>query len=394
MALGWSKNGVMPIAVDFGFDSLKLLQISPGDPPQMVAAAAAEVPDEARHDPAMRHAAYAASLRQLLADQPFKGRRAICSIPAYQTLVQNLQIGKGEHEEVDAQVDLHLRQRLNVDPSRMVVRSFCVGESGGNGSARQEVVCIAASREVVLRHIDIARRAKLDVVGMHCEPLAILKSFAYLYRRQGNEMRTTCFIDIGAATTKVIVAHGARMVFAKTIHTAGDQLIRSFAESRGIDAAQARRQRRDSAATTEPQPEMAAVADERSANVAAPQRPRAGLAVIDGPEDEPDHDAPAQATAGDAFDCLIDELQLCIRYHHSVFPDRTIEKLVFLGGEARQVETCQKLAQALRIGAQLGDPLSRMAPSDKTKAPTGVNLREPQPGWAVPIGLCHCDANL
>lgn len=390
MAFGWSKNGVLPIAVDFGFKNLKLLQISPGDPPQMVAAAAAEVPDEARHDPALRHAAFADSLRQLLADQPFKGRRAICSIPAYQTLVQNFQIGKGEHEEVDAQVDLYLRQRLNVDPSRMVVRSFCVGDSGGNGSAKQEVVCIAASREVVMRYIDIVRRAKLDVVGMHCEPLAIIQSFAYLYRRKSDEMRTTCFVDIGAATTKVIVAHGARMVFAKTIHAAGDQLSCGIAKSRSIDAAEARRQRRDGVGAAERQTQTG----DGSTHADAAPLPRSGLAVIDAPDEESLDDRPATEGAGDAFDCLIDELRLSIRYHQNVFPDRPIEKLVFLGGEARHVDTCQKVAKAMKIGAQLGDPLSRMAWSKTAKAPMGVNLHEPQPGWAVPIGLCQCEANM
>ncbi len=391
MAFGWSKNGVLPIAVDFGFDSLKLLQISPGYPPQMVAAAAVAVPDEARNDPAMRHAAFADGLRQLLADQPFQGRRAICSIPAYQTLVQNLQIGKGESEQVEAQIDLHLRQRLNVDPSRMVVRSFCVGDSGGNGSAKQEVVCIAASREVVLRYIEIARRAKLDVVGMHCEPLAILQSFAYLYQRKGDEMRTTCFVDIGAATTKVIVAHGAQMVFAKTIHTAGDQLSRQIAKARGIEAAEARRHRREGVSAVERKQPVAAGCD---GSGRAAQSPRSDLTVIDAPDDEKSNNSPAPDVTDDALDCLIDELRLSIRYHQSVFPHRTIEKIVFLGGESRHVETCQKVAKALRIGAQLGDPLSRMARPQNTRAPTGVNLCEPQPGWAVPIGLCQCEANM
>ena len=55
MAFGWTKtSGSLPIAVDFGFDRLKLLQVTRGDPPQLVAAGAAQVPDEARHDPAAR----------------------------------------------------------------------------------------------------------------------------------------------------------------------------------------------------------------------------------------------------------------------------------------------------------------------------------------------------
>ncbi|MEP0763504.1 MAG: hypothetical protein HRF48_12290, partial [Chloroflexota bacterium] len=78
MALGFSKTRYSPIAIDFGADSLKLLQVIPGDPPQMVAAASAAVPPQARTDPEARYAFLGQALRDLLKSQPFKGRRAIC----------------------------------------------------------------------------------------------------------------------------------------------------------------------------------------------------------------------------------------------------------------------------------------------------------------------------
>src|SRR5687768_802543 len=84
MAFAWTKSRYSPIAVDFGADSLKLLQIIPSDPPQIVTAASAEVPEQARLDPTARHAFFAESLKTLLKTQPFKGNKAICSLPAYQ----------------------------------------------------------------------------------------------------------------------------------------------------------------------------------------------------------------------------------------------------------------------------------------------------------------------
>jgi type IV pilus assembly protein PilM len=403
MAIGFNKQTVSPIAVDFGFDSLKLLQIAPAEPPQLVAAAAAQVDEEARADPASRHAAFLESLKLLLEKQPFKGRRAICSLPAYQTLIQNLQVNAGSTDSVDAQIEQHLRQRLNVDPSRMVVRSFAVGTPGGGGSSRQEVVFIAASRDAVMRYIDIARKAKLDVVGMHCEPIALLRAFAYLYRRQGDELRTTCFIDIGAADTKVVVAHGTHLAFAKAIHVAGDQFTKAFALSRGIEPAEARVLRRSGTDAPVRRESAAAPAERNEIAVAGASAGRSGIAAIEADQVPPPDSSEAappfaavrsEAAGGDALDCLTDELQMCLRYHQSAFPDRPIEKVVFLGGEGRHIEICQKIARALRISAQIGDPLSRMTRPAKCKAPTGVNLREPQPGWAVPIGLCQCEANL
>jgi hypothetical protein len=95
-----------------------------------------------------------------------------------------------------------------------------------------------------------------------------------------------------------------------------------------------------------------------------------------------------QAAHGDMIECLIDELQLAVRYHQGMFADRPIEKLVFLGGESNHVATCQRIARTLRIGAQLGDPLARACQQAGSVTGTGVDLRDPQPGWAVPFGLC------
>jgi Tfp pilus assembly PilM family ATPase len=94
------------------------------------------------------------------------------------------------------------------------------------------------------------------------------------------------------------------------------------------------------------------------------------------------------------IECLIDELQLCLRHHQSVFPEQRVEKLVFLGGESRHVDICQKIARSLHIGAQLGDPLARAVRLMQSKTPSGVDLRQAQPGWAVTMGLCLSDANL
>ena len=114
------------------------------------------------------------------------------------------------------------------------------------------------------------------------------------------------------------------------------------------------------------------------------RRNEPGMAVLSSPN--------AVETASQPDDeitsCLVEELQLCLRYHQSMFPDHHIEKIVFLGGASRQVQRCQAIAQALRISAQLGDPLARLVRPQDGAPPSGLDMRQPQPGWAVPMGLC------
>lgn len=400
MAFGINKPRVSPIAIDFGADSLKLLQVVPGEPPQLVAAAAVNIPGDARSDHNARMAFLGSALKQLLNAQEFRGRRAICSIPAFQTLVQHVELPRVDGAEMQQQLALHLMERLNVDPNKLVIRTAEVATHQRNGSVMQEVLCLAAARDIVMGYIRIAEEAKIEVVGMHSEPPAIVKAFEHIYNRRANDnTQVRGFVDIGSATTKVVIAQGHNMVFAKTIHAAGDHLTRSLAESRSLSFDEARTARINGVI---PEPLAApalAPADEsptgRDRRVNQIEHRTTGLAVLDA-ELEVETKAATKALGdnNETMEMLCDELSLCLRHYKSIAPDRPVEKLVFLGGESRNTKMCQTLAKQVHIAAQLGDPFARLVRLGGAKMAPGVNLDEPQPGWAVPYGLCHSEANL
>lgn len=379
---GLKTKNLSPIGVDLGSDSVKLVQVTLEDSPKLIAAGAREIPHEIRTDHKQRMAFLVQAISDLSRQAGFRGRRAIASVPASLSYVQHIRLPRGETDE--QQVIDELRGKLPGDPANMVIRTIDAGTVMANGSTRQELICLAVARPVVMHHMDILRRAKLDLVGMHCEPLAILESFAHLYRRAGDEKRTTFFLDIGWLTTKAMIAHGKDLAFAKTIQVGGEHFDQQYAQELQIELAEARDRRRSMAG----QP----VASPRAVEV---EHSLAGSSHGEGPgrgyiTPEPEMLPPG----GEMLEALIDELQLCLSYHQSICPDRPIEKLVFLGGEARQSAMCKRIASALRIPAQLGDPMARAARSSTTKPPIGVDLRQPQPAWAVPLGLCRLPANL
>lgn len=372
MALGFTKPRYSPIAIDFGTDTLKVLQLSLGDAPQLFAAASAVIPESARSDASSRRAFLSGTLKNLLKSQPFKGKRAICSIPAFQTLIQHVELNKAEHEDFESQIGLHLIQRFNVDPSRMVVRNHSVGKIVRDGATRHQVVCIAARRDAVMKYIELATQCKLEVVGMHSEPIALVRAHPYLVNGQNLGEGVPCYIDIGAGMTKLIVPHGEELAFAKTVHAAGDHLTRELAQMRGIKFDQARNLR------TQPSMQHAAVTEDSAPGLGASA---AGSL---------DEDSEVSMTV----ESLIDELRLSIRYYHSVFPERPIQQLVFLGGESQDVKMCQFIARSVRIAARLGDPFAGVDTLDFNSRSGGIEAYKPMPGWAVPLGLCFSEANL
>lgn len=388
MVFGFSRAKHSPIAVDFGADSLKLLQVTPGDPPRLVAAARAELSSEARQNPTARCAFFADALKRLVKSAPFSGHRAALSIPAYQTLVTHLQIPSADPEELETQIGVHLRQRLNVNPDRMVMRHVLVP---GVHSGKQEIICMAASKESVMQYVEIAQQAKLDVVSMQAEPLSIVKAFEHLFRANDARDRTVCFVDIGGITSKVVITHGGRIVFAKAIHVAGDQLTRHLADANEMEFMAARASRW---ATNTAAAEPVAVTASNATAVSEDDAPRLTASQARNAGAPPNASESKLDVAEESMICLVEELQMCVRYHTSLFPERQIEKLIFLGGESTHTDICQRIARTLRIGAQLADPLARLTKLSAGKASHGVDVTQPQPGWAVALGLCLSEPSI
>lgn len=402
MGLRISKTNLSPIGLDFGTDCVRLLQVVNDTPPRVVAAAEAPIPHEIRDDVHARREFLIDTIQDLVRHGGFKGKRVSASLPAALTHVVHLRLAKGDYVAQTADMHEQLRGKLPIDPTLMELRRVDVTDLVVNGTAKQEVIAMAVRRGVVMHHVEILRKARLTPVGLHCEPVAILDSFAHVFRRSGDENKTTFFVDIGARTTKALIAHGGQLVFSKMINVAGEHFDRQFGEELGVELDEARDRRRRQAGKPLEEPKVAPELD-----AAQRDKPAAAMALIDTAmaAEAGESTAPASAVAiqpaietipagGEMLDCLVDELQLCIGYHRSLFADRSIDALVFIGGESRQTAMCQRIARALRLPAQLGDPLARAGRDVDLNRLVGVDLRKPQPSFAVALGLCRLPTNL
>lgn len=420
MAFGISKTRLSPIAIDFGGDTLKVMQVqSNGDSMQLVAAGAAVVPEKARNHPATRMSFVAGALRDLLKSQPFKGRRAMCGIPAFQTMVNTFELAGGEAADIDAQVNLHIQTVLGKDPARLVIRNQFMDKLTREGSTRQRVLCVAAPRTAVMRYVELATQLKLEVVGMHSETMCIARPFIELYNRREEDLDTRMFVDIGAAATKIVVLHEGHIIFARTLRAAGDELTNTYAKQQGLDFAEARLARmRNSEQAFDPQAVYAAaeVAATGNSNHAGPAlTPSATGTALDSFELDLDDDQTTPTQPGlkperrqdtvsydpgerpelldDTLDEMVEGLGMTLRYLKNTCPDKPVKSVVLLGGEARQTLVSGVIARATGLPTYVGDPLARIVRTPGVQ-PIGLDMKQPQPGWAVPLGLCLSEANL
>jgi Tfp pilus assembly PilM family ATPase len=357
-----------PIAIDFGSSSVKLMQATPGEPPSMLAAVGLRIPDALRAERDLRFDFLEKQLPRMLRKGGFKGRRVICSIPSSDTLIQHMQIADAPGIDREETVKMQLSGQRGMSPNGMVVRTYFVTEVHRDGEPLSEVICFAISRDAVMRYVELLRKCKLETVGVHSEIIGMVRAFDHMQPPPDQPVEATLYVDVGCSSTNVAITHGAQMVFARCIQIGGQHLDEKLAERLGCDVATARAQR---------------ISEQVLADGAAPDE-QGGAAV--GVAESPDEVA---AIAGS----IAEELSMCARYHHSLFRDQQINKIVFLGGEARNITLCQHIARELRLPAQLGDPLARFEHKRSLRTP-GLALGQPQPGWAVVCGLCTAPTDL
>lgn len=201
------------------------------------------------------------------------------------------------------------------------------------------------------------------------------------------------YVDLGAGSTKVVIAHGGRIVFARRVDLGGRHLDEVVAKQSGAALAEGRRRRLAMTQLTGSTPMegssgSGAGSGAGMALLSAALRKEGvgggggGAAVAD-----------RTTTLEEPLEILTDDLSACLRYHRSTFPDQPVEKIVFLGGESRHTALCQHVARALGLAAQVADPMSRIERTGAEPS-VGVDLDGPQPGWALPIGLCLSPADL
>jgi Tfp pilus assembly PilM family ATPase len=292
---------------------------------------------------------------------------------------------------------------------------------------KNEVIVMVAGRDVVNQYLDVATKARLDILGMNVEPRAIVDCFSHIYRRKSDADVTSCYVDIGCAGSRAVIARGSHILFARTIPIGGDHLTQAVATALSISFDEAKllrlqlgakqpsanelQQKQEIASPPEAQaaaPEGFAVLDaalaaSKQAEGATPDQRASAVAVLDAPQavtaprrqsdtavptaGSDDQAVLAEQATHESQNKLVEELDLCRRYHESTFPNRPVDRLIFIGGEAKHKSLCQYIEQQMGLAAQVGDPLVRMGRVSNVGLENGIDRRQPQPNWAVAIGL-------
>jgi type IV pilus assembly protein PilM len=406
MAISMFSSQALPIAIDFGASSIKMLQVMPDDPPTLVAAAELEIPEAIRNDLNARMQFLGEQIPTLLRKLRFKGKRAMFSIPSLHTFVQHVQVPTSGALVGEEFIRTTLQAQTGYAASNLVIRTSEVAEIVRDGHARHETICFAVPKDVVMKHIDLLKRCKLEVVGVHTEQQAVAWAYEHLCRRREDAERDMLVVDIGWASTKAAISQGHSLLFAKTINLGGTHIEKAISSARGCDVSAARAMFR-----TEGEAAMARSTRSRAKSAQSAVKPALVGAAANGGGSRSGASATAMdrrsgqlapsliaaddsaaapqlmPEAGEIVESIADELAMCLRYFQVHFGRPAFEQIVYTGGVAQHFDLCRIIADRLSVTPVMGDPMGR-ARGVEANLVHGFTAGSPLPGWTVACGLC------
>lgn len=350
-----TRSQVLPVGVDLGSDSVKMLQLEVVDDGlSVVAAARAAMPEDARDAGAdVRLAAAADVVRQMLRQNAFSGREVVLAIPREMLHVKNLRMPPIPAAELHAAVEFEARNVFPFDTTAAHVRHLSAGEVRQGSESRQEVIVLAAKNDELDGFVEQFHGSGAVIASIDIEACALYRGIERFIRRREDEQDVHVIVDIGVRQTLVVIGRGRDVTFVKTIDKGGEQLHAAVARKLGLTPDEARTLRRRLAETP----------------------------------DAPDTRDPVRQAVFDATRGVVEdlgrEIALCLRYYSVTFRGSRPSRMRLVGGEACDPVVVALLNAAVPMPAEAGRPLHSVTTSKMKPADRRGNLSE----WAVALGL-------
>ncbi len=351
---------VLPIGLDIGADSVKMLQVEPvGNHVSVIASGRMPIPEEARGNPAMHIAAATDLVRQMLQTHPFVGKKIVACLPREIVHIKNVRLPLIPAAELSAAVEFEARNIFPFDVEQATMRYVLAGEVRQGTDVRQEVIALAAQNEHVDQFVEQLHRSGGAIESLEIEPFALHRCYERYIRRRDDEQDVFVLVDIGLRRTQVIVCRGRDISFFKSIEIGGGHFNAAVSRKLGISIPEARALRRRMCTTASPQD----------------RRDSVTRSVFD-------------ATRVQMED-FSRELAMCLRYYLVTFRGHRPRVVRLVGGEANDPQLLAAVQSTAGIPVEVARPLlsadtTRMRPVDRQGS-----MSE----WATAFGLALRSTN-
>lgn len=347
--LTFTRNRLAPLGLAVDRTSATLVQVAGAkDSVDLRTAAHCSLPEHESLAPEAADKVVGEALRTLVNDHRLRGRSVVSCLSTHELTIETVRLSQLTQDEITKAVQREASERMSLPVDQIEVRHLFAGEVRHESTAKQEMILIACSRDLIHRRLKVLEFAGLVPVGLDVEPCAFLRS---LQRAQGTaDTVRTAYLYCGEQASTVMFADGRRILFLKNIAMGGRQFDDAVSNTLGIDRTIASQMRSEVFAAR-----MLDGENEIHRSIIESLRP--------------------------CFEAIIDEIELCLRYLKVTFRGRVLDGLVMSGSESAPW-LAEYFCERVGLTCRSVSPLDGIA--GISSAPS-IQLRQGR--WATPLGL-------
>ena len=374
--LSWAlkSRGLLPIGLDIGNNSIKMIQLLVnGEQLSVIAAQKARI-DHSINDEQEKNMFIVSAIQGMLAEGRFHGSNVVSSLPNEGLEITSLRLAEAQSDGIEQALRKEVVQRFGLDPDEDAMQYVIAGNVHQGDEIKNELILFAAANETIKSHIELLEQTGLKPVSIDTIPCALFRSFERSLRRQEDRERTVVFVDVGNQFTTVVFGRGGEISFVKQIPVGGEKFNEEIAAKLGVDISEAEALR-EALQMEKSFPTLNHDLSEQPVN-GNEQKLEATTrqAIVD--------------AVSEVAEELTREISLCLRYYTVTFRGKRVGQAFFTGGGAYEYILLDVLKRQLAVEIEVAQPLKGF---DMSRERGNLDFDSDRRGllceWAVAVGL-------
>lgn len=282
------------------------------------------------------------SIQKLFKEAKISTKDVHIALPEAQVFSRTINFPLLTDQEVESAIKWEAEQYIPIRTEDAIVQHLVLERRENMTPAGVSVLLVAAQRVLVEKYINTLQMAGLNIVGVETELLALVRSLA-------PAGQTVMIVDFGARSTDIAIAKDAKLVFSRSIPTAGDAFTRAVAQGLGMESVQAEEYKR-----------------------------AYGLS-------ESQMEGKVRGILGPVFSMVADEMKKAVHFYETEEKGERPELIILSGGSSNMPEGIVSLSQILGVEVLVGNPFLKVKLSGNEQK----NLAPYAPLYSISVGLAQ-----
>lgn len=306
------------IGLDIGTTAIRVVQVTPGPKPGLVAFAQIPVPAGLlMSDSKADYERLSRLVVQLLKDQRISAKQVVTGLPSSKVFASVITTPKLDAAQLAKAIRYQAGEYIPMAVDQVKLDWSVLGPTADGNS--QEVLLIAAPNSVVNKYLDIIEGAGLELVALEANAIASSRSLV-----SSTPNLAVVVLDIGSFDTDLTILYNDLPRLLRSVPVGDTVLVKSVAQALGLGDEQAKQFSY----------KFGMAQTKLEGQVAKAMKP--------------------------GVDSLVNEIQKSIKFFTSRYPDVKLEKLVIAGDAVALPELPTYLANGTGLPVEIGNPWAKV----------------------------------